>query len=91
MGIWVHHCHILLHEDMGMMQTVQCVEDARSAKYRPRRRAAGHTMPGPEVDTICPPPPLDVMYGQAMRFVDPNEIGGQVNPGFALDVPELED
>ena len=23
-GRWVYHCHILLHEDHGMMGTVQC-------------------------------------------------------------------
>jgi FtsP/CotA-like multicopper oxidase with cupredoxin domain len=90
-GTWVHHCHILLHEDMGMMQTVECVEDASSANYRPRPRAASHTMPASEVDEMYPPPTLDVMYRQTMRFVDPNEIGRQVYPGFALEVPQPQD
>ncbi len=88
-GTWVHHCHILLHEDMGMMQTLECVDDAESVNYRPRTRAASHSMTGAEVDAIYPPPSLDVMYGQTMRFVDPNEIGRQVYPGFDLGVPKL--
>jgi hypothetical protein len=31
------------------------------------------------------------MYGQTMRFVDPNEIGGQGYRGFTLEVPDLRD
>lgn len=90
-GTWVHHCHILLHEDMGMMQTVECADDAASVNYRPRTRVASHDMSGDEVDAIYPPPSLDVMYRQTMGFVDPNEIGGHEFPGFPIDVPELED
>jgi FtsP/CotA-like multicopper oxidase with cupredoxin domain len=90
-GTWVHHCHILLHEDMGMMQTIECSDDPTRANYRPRRRAAGHGMSTSEVDAIYPVPSLEVMYQQSMRFVDPNEIGAQVYPGFTVETPELED
>jgi hypothetical protein len=31
------------------------------------------------------------MYCQTMRFLDPNEIGGQVYPGFTLEGPDLRD
>ena len=90
-GTWVHHCHILLHEDMGMVQTVECVDSAESVNYRPRPRVASHAMATSDVDEIYPPPSLEVMYSQTMQFVDPNEIGGQEYPGFPLDTPRLAD
>ena len=30
-GQWIHHCHILMHEDMGMMQEVECVATAAAS------------------------------------------------------------
>ncbi len=90
-GTWVHHCHILLHEDMGMMQVVECVDDAAVVDYRPRVEAASQAMTGAEVDRIYPRPSLETMYRQNLSFVDPNLLGGQVYPGFPLGVPELED
>ncbi|MEN8376303.1 MAG: multicopper oxidase domain-containing protein, partial [Gemmatimonadota bacterium] len=90
-GTWVHHCHILLHEDNGMMQTMECTDDAARADYNPRRRVASHSMSGPEVDGIYPPPSLELMYRQSMCFVDPSPTTGQVYPGFELEVPTLED
>jgi FtsP/CotA-like multicopper oxidase with cupredoxin domain len=89
-GTWVHHCHILLHEDMGMMQVVECVDDAARADCRPRARAATHGMSAEEVDRIYPRPSLETMYRQNLSFVDPNLLGRQDYPGFALEVPELE-
>jgi hypothetical protein len=83
-GTWVHHCHILLHEDVGMMQVVECVDDPQSANSQPRSRVASHDMPADEVDRIYPRPSLDVMYRQSMSFVDPNEIGAETYPGFPL-------
>jgi hypothetical protein len=41
-------------------------------------------MPADEVDRIYPRPSLDVMYRQNMSFVDPNELGEEVYPGFPL-------
>lgn len=90
-GTWVHHCHILLHEDMGMMQTVECVDRAEDANYNPRTRVASHDVEASVVDEIYPKPSLELMYRQNMCFVDPNEIGRQVYPGFDFEVPELED
>ena len=83
-GTWVHHCHILLHEDVGMMQVVECVDDPQSANSQTRSRVASHDMPADEVDRIYPRPSLDVMYRQSMTFVDPNELGEEVYPGFPL-------
>ncbi len=90
-GRWVHHCHILLHEDMGMMQAMECVDDPREVNYRSRPRVVARGMDGPEVDRIYPRPSDEVMYCQNLRFVDPNDLGGQVYPGFPLTPPTLGD
>ena len=86
-GVWVHHCHLLLHEDNGMMQTMECTNDPARADWNPRRRVASHAMSGPDVDAIYPPPSLELMYRQSMSFVDPSPGTGQVYPGFELEVP----
>lgn len=86
-GVWVHHCHILLHEDNGMMQTVECTDDPARADWNPRRRVASHAMSGADVDALYPPPSLELMYRQSMCFVDPSPGNGQVYPGFELEVP----
>jgi FtsP/CotA-like multicopper oxidase with cupredoxin domain len=88
-GTWVHHCHILLHEDLGMMQTVACVDRAEDANYNPRTKVASHDMKASEVDEIYPRPSLELMYKQNMTFIDPNEVGYQVYPGFELEMPYL--
>jgi hypothetical protein len=90
-GTWVNHCHILIHEDNGMMQAVQCTDDARQANYRPRRKVAGHAMTVTEVDAIYPPPSLELMYRQNIQFVDPSSVGGFEFPGFEFDVPKLDE
>ena len=47
-GKWVNHCHILLHEDMGMMQIVECTDDAGEVNYHTRHKVASHSMPAAE-------------------------------------------
>ena len=59
-GTWVHHCHILLHEDMGMMQTIECVDRVEDANYNPRAKVASHEMKASEVDEIYPRPSLEL-------------------------------
>jgi hypothetical protein len=86
-GTWIHHCHILLHEDNGMMQTIHCVDDPAEADWMPRRRAASHGMDGRDVDAIYPPPSLELQYRQSVCFVDPSPGSEQVYPGFELEVP----
>jgi len=90
-GTWVHHCHILLHEDMGMMQVVECTDRAEDVNYRPRSEVASENMDPEAVSGIYPRPSPELMYRQNLTFVDPNEIGYQEYPGFALDIPRLED
>jgi len=90
-GQWVHHCHILLHEDNGMMQIVDCGDRPSDANYNPRSKVASFDMPATEVDAIYPRPSLETMYMQTVRFVDPNEVGYQVYPNFEFEIPELKD
>jgi len=86
----VNHCHILMHEDHGMMQAVASVARAQATNYKPRARVASHTMPADDVNAIYPPPSLALMYRQSMTFVDASPELGQVFPGFPLEVPSIE-
>ena len=88
-GMWVNHCHILMHEDHGMMQAVQVLAQARDANYQPRARVASHGMSAADVSAIYPAPSFDLMYKQSMSFVDGNPELGQEFPGFPLGVPKL--
>ena len=90
-GRWVHHCHVLLHEDHGMMQTVRSIDRAADCNYNPRAKVASHAMSGDEVSAIYPQPSLEVMYRQNMRFVDPSPLSGHTYPGFDVPIPELKD
>ncbi len=90
-GKWVNHCHILLHEDNGMMAEMECTDDAKEANCSPRERVAGFAMASSEVDHLYPRPSRELMYLQNLTFVDGNEDTGQVYPGFDLEVPEMED
>jgi FtsP/CotA-like multicopper oxidase with cupredoxin domain len=90
-GTWVHHCHILLHEDMGMMQVVECTDRAEDVNYHVREVVASADMEAAAVDAIYPRLGRELMYWLNMCFEDPNEIGYQVYPGFDFEVPKLED
>ncbi|NIP19356.1 MAG: multicopper oxidase domain-containing protein, partial [Xanthomonadales bacterium] len=89
-GYWIHHCHILAHEDNGMMAQIECVDDAMQANYRPRERAAEFGMSGKAVSAIYPPPSAELRYRQNLTFVDPSPIGGYEYPGFELEIPVLD-
>ena len=89
-GMWVNHCHILMHADHGMMQAVGTVPRAAQANYRERTRVASHRLSADEVNAIYPPPGLELMYRQSMTFVDSSPELGQVFPGFPIDVPTLD-
>ena len=89
-GKWVNHCHVLMHEDNGMMQEVECTDDPSRVNYRTRARVASPSIPATEVDMIYPKPSLELMYRQNLSFIDPNKNGYQEYPGFELDAPKLE-
>ena len=90
-GKWVNHCHILLHEDNGMMTLMECTESPAEANYNPKGRVATADADASSVDELYPRPTPAIMYRQNMSFVDPNPETGQVYPGFELQVPELAD
>ncbi len=88
-GQWVNHCHILQHEDFGMMQTMAAVARVEDANYNPRAAVASATMSPEEVTRIYPRPSPELMYRQNLSFVDANPETGQVFPGFELEIPRL--
>lgn len=90
-GNWIHHCHILMHEDMGMMQEVECVATAAKANPNPKAKVASHGMSEAEVNAIYPRPSLELGYVQSLSFEDANPGTGQVFPGFEIEVPKLTD
>jgi len=90
-GQWIHHCHILMHEDMGMMQEVECVASPAASNAHPRDRVASHALTEEEVNAIYPRPSVEIAYRQGLSFVDPNPGTGQTFPGFEIEVPKLVD
>ena len=90
-GKWIHHCHILMHEDMGMMAEVECVATAAQSNPNPKSSVASHAMTEAEVNAIYPRPSVEIAYRQSMSFEDRNPGTGQVFPGFELEVPVLKD
>ena len=89
-GKWVNHCHVLMHEDNGMMQEVECTDDASRVNYRTRTRVASPSMSAAEVDAIYPKPSLALMYRQNLSFVDMYDGEPFEYPGFELEVPALD-
>lgn len=89
-GTLVNHCHILLHEDNGMMQEVEIVDEANPDPDRdPEPGPIANYVPSPEVagvdgpvDDVYPPDSLADAYRQCTRFVDNNRT-----PGRAQEFP----
>jgi hypothetical protein len=89
-GRWIHHCHILAHEDIGMMQIIESTEDPARATYTARASVAAFGAPAEEVARLYPPPSLETCYRQNLRFID-RTMPGQVYPGFEVSAPTLEE
>ena len=91
-GKYVNHCHILLHEDNGMMQVVQTTQFAEEANYvlknDPEDFAPGRSLN--DVNDLYPPPTLEEHYRNSIGFVDPNPNTGQTYPGFEVAPPILQ-
>jgi FtsP/CotA-like multicopper oxidase with cupredoxin domain len=90
-GEWVNHCHVLAHEDNGMMQHVMCTDDPGRVNYRWRDEPSAPEMTGDQVTSIYPRPSLDLMYQQNMNFVDLTQHTGGTYPGFSFATPSLDD
>jgi hypothetical protein len=87
-GVMVNHCHILLHEDHGMMQAVEITPFADHANPELKERVTALDDSPEAVSEIYPPLDPVSAWRQSMQFVDPNHHGtGQTFPGFVLGDP----
>jgi FtsP/CotA-like multicopper oxidase with cupredoxin domain len=87
-GEFVEHCHLLLHEDNGMMQRLQIITDAGEADYQPSAAVTSSDATVADVNALYPQPTADEMYESSLFFVDQNNTG-QVYPGadFVVKIP----
>jgi FtsP/CotA-like multicopper oxidase with cupredoxin domain len=87
-GEFVDHCHILLHEDNGMMQRVQVVADPADTNYEPRDVVVSGASSEADVNAVYGKPTAEESWLQSLLFVDAN-ASGQVYPGrdFIPPVP----
>lgn len=89
-GAYVHHCHILLHEDNGMMNVIEATPFAAESNYQAQTQVARAAMrPEAVSNDVYPRPSRDDGYVESTRFFDPDETTGQVYPGFDLTPPAL--
>lgn len=86
-GTFVHHCHILLHEDHGMMQVVEVTPFADVANYELRDSVASASDTSETVTALYPRLDQTGAWLQSLSFVDPNEVTGQTYPGFVAPPP----
>jgi hypothetical protein len=86
-GSFVNHCHILLHEDKGMMQVVETTPFADQANYEMRESVASSADTPDAVTAIYPRLDQSEAYVQSLCFVDPNHASGQTYPGFVPAPP----
>ena len=87
-GEYVNHCHILLHEDNGMMQLVEVVASPGDSNYVARFKVTQSSMSAAEVTAIYPRVSLSEAFVQSGSFVDANSGTGQVFPGFDIQYQE---
>lgn len=100
-GELVNHCHILKHEDNGMMQRIQVVPNPNDDGPQDPNYVPASAVLDPNDDDVAdqlyPPPDVGASYVQSAMFVDPNPITGQIMdqttgemtpfPGFAVSAP----
>ena len=80
-GAYVHHCHILLHEDNGMMHVIEATPFADKCNYNPQQSL--------DPDANAPRPTREESYTLSYSFDDPDETTGQRYPGFTVKPPQL--
>ena len=89
---YVNHCHILLHEDDGMMQVVQVSPYADQANYDLKDRVASKDASADDVTAIYPRFDQARAWRQSLMFFDGNHGTGQKFPGFVpVDPPPVGD
>lgn len=90
LGLLVNHCHLLLHEDNGMMTGVTVTEFAEETNYSGTDSLVEWGDSSATVDILHRAPSLSESFLASAQFVDPNHNTGQVFPGFALVAPPEE-
>jgi len=85
LGEYVNHCHLLLHEDNGMMQLVEVAAAAGDSNYVARNQVTAPGMTPGQVSSIYPRSGLGEAFDQNATFIDPNPATGQDFPG--VDFP----
>jgi FtsP/CotA-like multicopper oxidase with cupredoxin domain len=86
-GPYVNHCHILLHEDHGMMQVIEITPFADQANYELKDRVTSNEDSADAVTEVYPRYDQARAWLQGMQFVDSNHATGQKFPGFVLGPP----
>ena len=86
-GAYVNHCHILLHEDNGMMQTIQATPFPEDANFEKRSRVTRPGMTPEEVSKIYKRRSPEKAYQVNAEFVDTNHTSHQKYPGFKVSAP----
>lgn len=90
-GLYVNHCHLLQHEDNGMMQVVEVTPFSDRWNGEAKDKVSSPRMSSAELDRIYPRPTAGDCFRKNMAFVDPNMSTGQVYPGFDVGPPEEDD
>ena len=86
-GVFVDHCHILLHEDNGMMQTLEITPFADQSNYDLADTVASSTESAESTSSLYPRlSPADA-WRQNIEFYDSNRTTGQRFPGFLVGDP----
>ncbi len=81
-GEYVNHCHILLHEDNGMMQLVEVVSSPGDSNYVAKFQVTQPGMSPADVTDIYPRVSLTDAFEENTTFIDPNPATGQNFPGL---------
>jgi len=87
LGLLVNHCHLLLHEDNGMMTGVTVTEFAEETNYSGSDAVVRPGDPNEVVDELHPSPSLSESFVASAQFIDPNHNTGQIFPGFPVIPP----
>jgi FtsP/CotA-like multicopper oxidase with cupredoxin domain len=76
-GKMVNHCHILQHEDNGMMQEVMITQSLKNANYVPATKLSNDSMSADQVTSLggsYSQASLDDAYRMCTRVIDDNHM-----------------
>ena len=76
-GKMVNHCHILQHEDNGMMQEVEITQSIKKSNYEPASGISNHSLSCKEVESlggVFKRVDLNDAYRECTRVVDNNHM-----------------